>query len=82
VPQLQPRLTIAVHRMKAGGFGNRMEAQGWFKTGFWWSNGRSAALVCRDIMVCLFGQGFKACDALIWTLCQQDVRFVGFLTQV
>ena len=42
----------------------------------------AAALVRRDVMVCLFGQGFKACDALIWTLCHQDVRFVGFLRQV
>ena len=25
----------------------------------------AAALVCSDVMVCLFGQGFKAYDALI-----------------
>ena len=30
----------------------------------------------KDVMVCWFGR-FKACDALIWTLCQQDVTFVG-----
>jgi hypothetical protein len=38
----------------------------------------AAALVRGDVMVCLFRQGFKA-YALIWTLCHQDVRIVGFL---
>jgi hypothetical protein len=32
------------------------------------------------LFVC--GQDFEACDALIWTLWQQDVTFVGFLKQV
>ena len=40
VPQLWPRLTIAAHRMKAGGLGNGMEAPGQFNTGCWRSNGR------------------------------------------
>jgi hypothetical protein len=38
----------------------------------------AAVLVRRDVLVvvCLW-EGFEACDALIWTLCQQDVTFVG-----
>jgi hypothetical protein len=42
----------------------------------------AAATSHRDAMVCCLGKGFRACDALIWTLCQQDVTFVGFLRQV
>jgi hypothetical protein len=44
----------------------------------------AAATAPRDVMVCLLGlgKGFKACDALIWTLCQQDVTFVDFLRKV
>ena len=36
----------------------------------------------RDVMVVCLQEGFKACDALIWTLCHQDVRIVGFFRKV
>jgi hypothetical protein len=42
----------------------------------------AAVLVRRDVMVVCLWEGFEACDALIWTLCQQDVTFVGFLRKV
>ncbi len=43
------------------------------------SGGVMAAAVTarRDVMVVCLQEVFKACDALIWTLCQQDVTFVG-----
>ena len=37
----------------------------------------AAVSVRRDVMVVCLWEGFEACDALIWTLCQQDVTFVG-----
>jgi hypothetical protein len=40
----------------------------------------AAVLVCRFVELSWFvglDKVFKACDALIWTLCQQDVTFVG-----
>jgi hypothetical protein len=46
----------------------------------------AAAMARRDVMVCLLGLGEKCfrhtCDALIWTLCHQDVRIVDFLRKV
>jgi hypothetical protein len=46
----------------------------------------AAAMARRDVMVCLLGLWAKCfrhtCDALIWTLCHQDVRIVGFLRKV
>jgi hypothetical protein len=41
----------------------------------------AAATVHRDVVLVCLQEGFKACDALIWTLCHQDVRIVGFLRQ-
>jgi hypothetical protein len=60
-----------------------MDVEGQLDTGCCRRN-ESAATAPRDVMVCLLGlgTGFKAFDALIWTLCQQDVTFVGFLRQV
>jgi hypothetical protein len=37
----------------------------------------AAVSVRIDVMVVCLWEGFEACDALIWTLCQQDVTFVG-----
>jgi hypothetical protein len=46
----------------------------------------AAAMARRVVMVCLLGCGQgvlrHACDALIWTLCHQDVRIVGFLRKM
>ena len=42
----------------------------------------AAVSVRRDVMVVCLWEGFEACDALIWTLCHQDVRIVGFLRKV
>jgi hypothetical protein len=73
---------ITAYRMKAGGIGNRMEVQGRFiKLA---SGGVMAAAVTarRDVMVVCLQEVFKACDALIWTLCHQDVKIVGFLRKV
>jgi hypothetical protein len=30
----------------------------------------------RDVMVVCLQEGFKACDALIWTVCHQDVMHI------
>jgi hypothetical protein len=42
------------------------------------------AMVEMSWFSCLgfWGKGFKACDALIWTLCYQDVRIVGFFRKM
>jgi hypothetical protein len=42
----------------------------------------AAATARRDVMVVCLQEVFKACDALIWTLCHQDVTFVGFFRKV
>jgi hypothetical protein len=70
--------------MKARGIGNGMEVQERFNTGCWRSNGCCSVerWFVEMMSWLLFGQGFKACDAHIWTLFHQDVRIVGFLRQV
>ena len=73
---------IAAYLMEAGGVGNRMEVhKGGLKLA---SGGVMAAAVTarRDVMVVCLQEVFKACDALIWTLCHQDVKIVGFLRKV
>jgi hypothetical protein len=42
----------------------------------------AAVLVRGDVMVVCLWEGFEACNALIWTLCQQNVTFIGFLRKV
>jgi hypothetical protein len=42
----------------------------------------AAVTARRDVMVVCLQEVFKACDALIWTLCHQDVKIVGFLRKV
>jgi hypothetical protein len=81
VPQPGPRLTIAAYRMMDGSVDNRIR---WDEDFILAAGGEmtAAATARRDVMVVCLQEGFKACDALIWTLCQQDVAFVGFLRQV
>jgi hypothetical protein len=42
----------------------------------------AAVSVRIDVMVVCLWEGFEACDALIWTLCQQDVTFVGDVDKI
>ena len=72
---------IVAYRMEAGALVIEWRRKGGLKLA---SGGVMAAAVTarRDVMVVCLQEVFKACDALIWTLCHQDVKIVGFLRKV
>jgi hypothetical protein len=59
-----------------------MEVQGQFNTGCYGEVMAATATAGTVSWFVCSGKGFRACDALIWTLCHKDVRIVGFWRKV